>query len=87
MRNSGKVHAWIDFLMFSSLVGLIGYGLSLCIWAAPFVVFVEWFPPPWYVMPLALGLSALAGGCSGVVMMITTEVIKDAKSRMDERFL
>jgi hypothetical protein len=86
MRNSGKVHAWIDFLMFSSLAGLIGYGLSLCIWAAPFVVFGS-YPPAWYMVPLFLGLSALAGGCGGVVMMITTEVIKDAKSRMDERFL
>jgi hypothetical protein len=86
MRNSGKVHAWIDFLMFSSLVGLIGYGLSLCIWAAPFVL-LEYGSPPWYIMPLFLGLSALAGGGGAVVSIITTEVIKDAKSRMDERFL
>jgi hypothetical protein len=86
MRNSGKVHARIDFLVFSSLVGLIGYGLTLCIWAAPFVVFGS-DPPAWYAMPLVLGLFAFAGGCGGVVMMITTEVIKDAKSRMDERFL
>jgi hypothetical protein len=85
MRNSGKVHAWIDFLVFSSLAGLIGYGLSLCIWAAPFVL-LEYEPPSWYMVPLFLGLSALAGGCGGVVMMITTEVIKDAKNRMDEGF-